>query len=219
MTKITISALLVLSVIGVIAYMSIFKEKKDPFENINQQHQSLLQDDSLKVATFSGGCFWCMEGPFESLDGVTEVISGFAGGTVENPTYEQVVGGSTDHRESVQVFYNPNQITFAEILKIYWQQIDPTDAQGQFADRGNHYTTAIFYQSPEDQTEAERQVKDLNEKGIYDKPIVTQVLPFSSFYPAEEYHQDFYKKSATYYSQYKKGSGRQDYIDAAKKYW
>jgi methionine-S-sulfoxide reductase len=170
----------------------------------------------LKVATFAGGCFWCMEGPFESLPGVSEAITGFAGGEVENPSYAEFVKGNTGHRESVQVFYDPKKISFKELLDGYWTQIDPTDPDGQFADRGFSYTTAIFCNDEGERRIAEEEIRKLNESGKFDKEIVTSVLPYTSFYPAEDYHQDFYKHSAERYNSYKEGSGRAEYIRANK---
>jgi peptide methionine sulfoxide reductase msrA/msrB len=218
MKKIGLILCLLLLLLAAVKVM-MTKSHKDPFAQVELQYQDLTNDPELLFATFAGGCFWCMEGPFEQMAGVREVISGFAGGEVTNPTYEQVVAGGTGHRESVQVFYDPNQVSYQELVRTYWQQIDPTDAGGQFADRGEHYTTAIFYKTDAEKLEAEKQIEELNQSGRYEKPIVTQVLVYKNFFPAEEYHQDFYKKSAQYYQRYKKGSGREDYIEAAKKYW
>lgn len=187
----------------------------------NKETQTLysqLQDNKdLRVATFAGGCFWCMEGPFQEQDGVEEVIAGFAGGQEKDPNYELVVSGTTDHRESVQVFFNPEKITYKELLDTYWLQIDPTDPGGQFADRGNHYTTAIFYHDEEQRKTAEESKGERSESGKYEKEIVTEVLPFSTFYPAEDYHQDYYLKQADKYSRYEILSGRQKYKEEIKK--
>lgn len=189
----------------------------DPFTQPTAELTRLLGQDNLEVATLAGGCFWCMEGPFEAQDGVEAAISGFTGGSVERPTYRQVVSGGTGHREAVQIFYDPSMISFGELLEIYWRQIDPTDPGGQFADRGDMYTTAIYYHSEAQQTEALRQIKEFTEQNTYDQAIVTEVLPSQAFYPAEEYHQDFYLKSADYYKNYEKGSGRLDDIEAAER--
>lgn len=158
-----------------------------------------------------------MEGPFQEQDGVEEVIAGFAGGQEKDPNYELVVSGTTDHRESVQVFFNPEKITYKELLDTYWLQIDPTDPGGQFADRGNHYTTAIFYHDEEQRKTAEESKGERSESGKYEKEIVTEVLPFSTFYPAEDYHQDYYLKQADKYSRYEILSGRQKYKEEIKK--
>jgi len=169
--------------------------------------------DDATVATFAGGCFWCMEGPFEAEEGVYESVAGYAGGTSENPTYEQVASGSTDFREGVQVYYDPSKVSYERLLEIYFRQIDPTDDGGQFADRGDHYRTAVFYHSPAEKEATEQHIQKLDAEGLYNGPIVTDVLPFTTFYPAEEKHQDFYKKSAEYYQRYKVGSGRDPFLE------
>ncbi len=175
-------------------------------------YAELSARDDLAVATFSGGCFWCMEGPFESVDGVVEAFAGYAGGTEVEPSYQQVAGGYTGHREAVQVFYNPEQISYEKLLEIYWRQIDPTDSGGQFADRGFQYTTAIFYHDDAQKSIAEQSRSNLSASGKFEKPIVTDIIAFTTFYPAEAYHQDFYKNSAERYKKYAKGSGRADFI-------
>lgn len=216
--------LLIAGVLGLIILFGgwkLFNRSNQPtssaFTEINQEYETLRSRTDLKTATFAGGCFWCMEGPFESIDGVVEVVSGFSGGSVDRPTYKQVVNGGTGHRESVHIFYDPTKVTYDMLLERYWKQVDPTDSGGQFADRGYHYTTAIFYHDTEQKNAAEAQIAHLNTSGMYEKPIVTQVLPFTSFYPAEDYHQDFYQKSSEYYKKYKKGSGREEYIEAMEK--
>lgn len=162
----------------------------------------------FKIATFAGGCFWCLVAPYESIDGVEAVISGFSGGEEKNPGYLEVVSGMTGHRESVQVHYDPLKVDYKTLVEAYWKTIDPTDAGGQFADRGKHYTTAIFYQTEEEKTIAEASKQALQDSGKFDKPIVTEILPFTSFYPAEEKHQQYYLKNPTHYELYKEGSGR-----------
>ena len=153
----------------------------------------------LETATFAGGCFWCMEPPFEMLDGVEDVISGYTGGDMENPSYEEVVSGMTGHYEAVQISYDPERITYEELLDVYWRQIDPTDEGGQFVDQGSQYRTAIFYHNQAQKEQAENSRLQLEESGKYDKPVVTQVLPYTEFYPAEDYHQDYYQKNPTRY--------------------
>lgn len=180
---------------------------------IDEYYESLLADESLSIATVAGGCFWCMEGPFESMDGVKEAVTGFSGGTGEQPTYDEVAAGATDYREAVQIFYDSSKVTYQELLDTFFLQIDPTDEGGQFADRGHQYTTAIYYRTKNEEDAALNIVELLNNSGKYEKPIVTEVLSFNSFYAAEEYHQDFYKQSSTRYKQYKIGSGRQGYIE------
>jgi peptide methionine sulfoxide reductase msrA/msrB len=171
---------------------------------------------NLGEATFAGGCFWCMEPPFEVLDGVYDVKVGYTGGDVEYPSYEEVSSGNTGHYEAVQVTYDPETISYEELLDVFWRQIDPTDAGGQFADRGSQYRTAIFYHNQAQKELAEQSKFKLDGSGRFDKPVVTQILPFKIFYPAEEYHQDYYKKNPDSYELYKKASGREDY---RKEHW
>lgn len=167
-------------------------------------------------ATFAGGCFWCMEAPFEKLDGVKAVISGYTGGETKNPTYNEVSRGTTGHVEAVQVIYDPEKITYKELLDVYWKQFDPTDAGGSFYDRGHQYTSAIFYHNAEQKVLAEASKKALEESGRFDDPIVTPIKEAGTFYPAEEYHQDYYKKKPEHYKRYRKGSGRDRFI---KEHW
>jgi len=168
--------------------------------------------EGLEYATFAGGCFWCMEPPFENLDGVHEVIVGYTGGDTKNPTYAEVSSGKTGHYEAIQIRYDPERITYEELLEVYWRQIDPTDAGGQFVDRGTQYRTAIFYHNQRQKELAEESRCRLEESGRYDKPIVTEILSYQEFYPAEDYHQDYYQKSPDRYEYYKHNSGRADYL-------
>jgi len=167
-------------------------------------------------ATFAGGCFWCMEPPFEKLDGVTEVISGYTGGKKVNPTYEEVSYGGTGHLESVQIIYDPSKITYSELLDVFWKQIDPTDPNGQFVDRGSQYRSAIFYHNDEQKSLAEKSKEELNKSGKFGKPIVTEIIMAPAFYKAEDYHQDYYKKNPIRYKFYRYNSGRDQYL---KKIW
>ncbi|WP_321532836.1 peptide-methionine (R)-S-oxide reductase MsrB [uncultured Desulfuromonas sp.] len=167
----------------------------------------------LEKATFAGGCFWCMEAPFEALDGVVEVVSGFSGGEEENPTYEQVASGHTRHLEAVQITYDPAKVDYATLLEIYWRQIDPTDDGGQFVDRGHHYRSAIFYHTDAQRQQAEASRNRLNASGRYSQPIVTAIRRYDAFYPAEDDHQDFHKRSARRYTTYRHYSGRDQYLD------
>jgi len=169
-------------------------------------------EKTLKKATFAGGCFWCMQPPFRSLEGVTEVISGYAGGNKENPTYEEVSSGRTGHLESVQITYDPEKISYEALLEIFWQQIDPTDPAGQFADKGSQYHTAIFYHDDEQRRIAEASRKKLEESGKFDRPIATEIKPYTNFYPAEEYHQDYDKKNPGQYRSFKVLSGREPFL-------
>lgn len=166
-----------------------------------------------ELATFAGGCFWCMEPPFEKLEGVLDVTSGYTGGDEENPTYDQVAAGRTGHAESVQVRYDPARITYRELLDVFWRQIDPTDSGGQFVDRGRQYRTAIFYQDEEQRRLAEESKTALERSARFDGTLVTEIVPAGRFYPAEEYHQDYYKNNALRYKYYRYRSGRDEYLD------
>ena len=170
----------------------------------------------FNVATFAGGCFWCMEAAFEATEGVIEAISGYTGGHTENPTYEQVISKTTGHLEAVQVYYDPGRISYRELLDVYWRNIDPTDDTGQFVDKGEQYLTAIFYESAEERVTAEESKEDLANSGRFTKPIVTEIIEFEVFYMAEEYHQDYYKKNVLNYKLYSSGSGREEY---RKEHW
>ena len=170
-----------------------------------------LKAGQVKKAIFAGGCFWCMEKPFEQLEGVTSVTSGYTGGTSTNPNYENYAAGG--HVEAVEIVYDPDKISYEKLLNVYWHQVNPTDPGGQFVDRGHQYTTAIFYldESQKDQAEASKAAVD--KRGVYDEPIVTPILPASPFYPAEDYHQDYYKKNPVRYQYYRHRSGRDEYLD------
>ena len=165
-------------------------------------------------ATFAGGCFWCMEPPFEKLKGVVTVISGYAGGTGENPTYENYA--RKGHVEVIEITYDPSIIGYPQLLDVFWRQIDPTDSGGQFVDRGPEYRSAIFYHNEEQKRLAEKSKEELGKSGRYNKPIVTEILKASPFYKAEEYHQDYYKKNPLRYKYYRYNSGREQYL---KKVW
>ena len=179
--------------------------------------KEMSKDDStLKVATFAGGCFWCTESDFEKLPGVVKVVSGYTGGQKVNPSYEEVSSGSTGHVEAVQVYYDPSKLTYTELLDTFWKHIDPTDSGGQFVDRGSQYRSVIFYHDEEQKKLAEKSKQDLDRSGKFDKPIATEIIKFTQFYEAEEYHQDYYKTSPLRYKYYRSGSGRDQYI---KKVW
>ena len=149
---------------------------------------------NYKLATFAGGCFWCMVKPFDQWDGIEKVVSGYMGGHVENPTYEDVKKGTSGHLEVVQITYNPEVFTYEQLLDIFWMQIDPTDDGGQFHDRGHSYTTAIFTHDEEQREVAEKSKDALAQSGKFKKPIITPIRPAETFYLAEDYHQDYYKK-------------------------
>jgi peptide methionine sulfoxide reductase msrA/msrB len=169
--------------------------------------------ENLSVATFAGGCFWCTESDFEKLPGVYKVISGFSGGHVANPSYEDVSKGTTGHVESVQVYYDPKVISYEGLLDAFWRMVNPTDNEGQFVDRGNQYRTLIFYHTEEQKAEAEHSRQLLNESGRYKAPVITEIRKFEAFYPAEEYHQDYYKKNPVRYNYYRFRSGRDQYLE------
>jgi peptide methionine sulfoxide reductase msrA/msrB len=166
-----------------------------------------------KTAILGGGCFWCMEPPFEQLEGVVDVMAGYSGGDEINPSYEEVSSGKTAHIESVRVIYDPEKITFKELLDTFWRYIDPTDPGGQFADRGDHYKTAIFYNDLEEKKIAEQSLAELDASGVFNRPIATAIRPAKPFYPAEEYHQNYYKKNVSHYEAYKVGSGRAGFLE------
>jgi peptide methionine sulfoxide reductase msrA/msrB len=168
--------------------------------------------EDFDVATFAGGCFWCMEASFEAREGV-EAVSGYTGGTVEDPTYQQVCSGQTRHLEAVQVYYDSEKVSYEELLEVFWRSIDPTDDGGQFADRGSQYRTAVFFHDEGQRLSAERSKGELESSGIFDKPIVTEIRPFEVFYEAEDYHQDYYRKNVLRYNSYKRLSGRQGFIE------
>ncbi len=168
--------------------------------------------NNKEIATFAGGCFWCMVEPFDERPGILKVVSGYTGGSVENPTYEQVCSNTTGHVEAVQITFDPSIMPYEQLVETFWQQIDPTDPNGQFNDRGESYQTAIFYHNEKQRKIAEKSKQSLEESGKFSKPIVTEILPAKTFYPAEEEHQDYYKKQSFHYRLYKKGSGREDFI-------
>lgn len=168
------------------------------------------------LATFAGGCFWCMVAPFQQQEGVLKVVSGYTGGHKKNPTYKEVCSGETGHCEAIQITFDPAVITYKQLLDIYWRQIDPTDPEGQFADRGESYKSAIFYHNEEQRKEAEESKANLQKSKIFKDPIVTPILPAGEFYPAEEYHQDYHQKNPAHYKMYRRGSGREGFL---KKHW
>ena len=160
------------------------------------------------VATFASGCFWCTEADFEKVPGVSDAVSGYTGGRVPDPTYEQVSGGGTGHREAVQVFYDPARVSFAQLLDVYWRNVDPVDARGQFCDKGEQYTSAIYYATPEERRLAEASKQALARSGRLKQPIVTAIVPAAPFYKAEDYHQSYYKKNPIRYKFYRTNCGR-----------
>lgn len=174
------------------------------------------QSEKHQLATFAGGCFWCMVTPFEELPGIVKVMSGYTGGNQQNPTYEEVCSDATGHAEAVQITFEPGVFPYEKLLEIFWRQIDPTDAGGQFHDRGSSYRTAIFYHNEDQRIKAEESKRRLSASGRFNKPIVTEIVPAPAFYPAEEYHQDYHRKNPLRYKMYRKGSGRDEFIE---KHW
>jgi len=164
------------------------------------------------IAVFAGGCFWCTESDFEKVEGVIAAVSGYTGGHSANPSYKQVSRGGTGHVEAVKVIYDPEAVGYGELLEVFWRHVDPTDAQGQFVDRGRQYRSAIFYGSQREKGLAEVSKRALAAAGVFDRSIVTDILPLGSFYPAEEYHQDYYRKNKIRYRYYRSGSGRDRFL-------
>nr|WP_319587032.1 peptide-methionine (R)-S-oxide reductase MsrB [uncultured Desulfobulbus sp.] len=179
-------------------------------ETVKEQSEALASK-GYERALFAGGCFWCMEKPFEQLRGVVSVVSGYAGGTSVNPTYENY--GQGGHIEVVQIVYNPKEVSYQQLLDVYWRQVDPTDAGGQFVDRGHSYTTAIYFYTQEQRELAEASKGQMAQSGIFKKPLVTPIIPAPTFYRAEEYHQDYYKENPLRYSYYRSRSGRDDFLE------
>ena len=173
---------------------------------------SPMEEEKLSVATFAGGCFWCTESDFEKLDGVVQVISGYSGGKLQNPSYQQVSSGTTKHLESVEVHYDPNKISYDKLLDAFWKMVNPTDTGGQFVDRGYQYTTAIFYHTAEQRKLAEASKSSLNKSGRYEKDVITPIRKAGPFYHAEKYHQDYYKHNPVRYKFYRWNSGRDQYL-------
>jgi len=169
----------------------------------------------VKTATFAGGCFWCTEADFEKVPGVVKVISGYTGGSKDNPSYEEVSAGKSGHVEAVQVHYDPSKITYDQLLEVFWRDVDPTDGGGQFVDRGSQYRSVIFWHNDDQRQAAEKSKEAMNKSGRFDKPVKTEVLPFGKFYEAEAYHQDYYRKNPLRYKYYRHGSGRDQFLEKA----
>lgn len=168
----------------------------------------------LEVATFAGGCFWCVEADFDKVPGVVRTISGYTGGHVDDPSYRQVSTESTGHREAVQIYFDPDKVRYQELVEIFWRSIDPTDPGGQFCDRGESYTTAIFASSEEQRRLAEASRRDIEQSGILEQPVVTSIETAKTFYPAEDYHQDYYRKNRLRYRLYRTACRRDSRVAA-----
>jgi peptide methionine sulfoxide reductase msrA/msrB len=205
-------SLLILSIIlaGLLIgyHQAISMDKTSTMEKPMQNHMTHTQS-----AVFAGGCFWCTESDFEKVPGVIEAISGYTGGQEADPTYKQVSAGGTGHVEAVKVIYDPDKVSYEDLLAVFWQHVDPTDGGGQFVDRGDQYRSAIFYTTEEERKQAEASKQRLVASGVFDKPIATEILPLKTFYEAEAYHQDYHEKNPLRYKWYRGGSGRDAFLN------
>lgn len=201
-------------VVAILVAIGVTSTRAESPQDQDKQASSPVKGGKLAKATFAGGCFWCMEPPFERLDGVVSVTSGYTGGPETGPSYEEVSSGRTGHVEAVQVKYDPTVISYEYLLKVFWRQIDPTDDGGQFADRGKQYRAAIFTYDRKQRELAEASKRKLEKSGIFKGPIVTEIRWADPFYAAEAYHQDYYKKNPSNYKRYRAGSGREGFLKA-----
>ena len=204
--KIRYSILWVITILFVVFLPSVFAKSKT-------KEKTMSNTQNIAIATFAGGCFWCTESDFEKLPGVLKVVSGYTGGTEVNPSYAEVSAGKTGHTEAVQIYFDPSRISYTQLLDRFWRHIDPTDAGGQFVDRGSQYRSAIFYHDTEQKRSAESSKARLEASNRFDKPIATQIAAFSVFYAAEAYHQDYYNKNPLRYKFYRLGSGRDQFLN------
>jgi peptide methionine sulfoxide reductase msrA/msrB len=203
-----------IAAVAIAATLLIYHQVASMGEKNNKQINDYPQ--KMLSSVFAGGCFWCTESDFEKVEGVIEVISGYTGGEIENPTYKQVSMGLTGHIEAVKVVYDPNKIAYEKLLEVFWRHVDPTDAKGQFADKGSQYISVIFYANDQEKILAEASRKKIASSGRFDKPIKTKILALGPFYQAEDYHQDYYKTNPIHYKRYRSGSGRDQFL---KKIW
>jgi peptide methionine sulfoxide reductase msrA/msrB len=206
-SKIIVISLLV-SIFIIIASLNQTNKMENNIENQIEK----IKSENIDTAILAGGCFWCIEASLEQIDGIISVESGYTGGHTLNPTYQDVTSGQTGHYEAVQVKFDKTKITYKKVLKEFVKLYDPTDDTGSFADKGSQYKSAIFYKNENEKLDAENLIKELTELKIYDKPIVTKIIKNQTFYVAEEYHQDYYKKAPLRYNTYKKYSGRPEYF-------
>lgn len=213
MKSVIISIILIAAAIFTAGYLTAGNKSTQIQENVNS---SIEMDDRFKRATFAGGCFWCVESDFEKVDGVIDAISGYTGGPEPNPSYKEVASGGTGHTEAVQIIYDPAIVSYSQLLDVLWRHMDPTDPNGQFVDRGSQYRPAIFYHDEEQKRLAQESMAALDKSGRFSRPIATEITKLTTFYRAEEYHQDYYKKSAIRYKFYRSGSGRDAFL---KKTW
>ncbi|WP_455203249.1 peptide-methionine (R)-S-oxide reductase MsrB [Kaarinaea lacus] len=212
--KQSLKSYLSLFVIAICIYTSyaLMPSAADSAENTAMEN-SRDTETKWEIATFAGGCFWCMERPFEDLDGIKQVVSGYIGGHQKNPTYKQVSSGSTSHTEAVQITYDPTKVSYQQLLNVYWRQFDPTDAGGSFVDRGNQYRSGIFYHNETQKTQAMQSKQQLQNSGVFNKPVVTEIVAATTFYRAEDYHQDYYKENPVRYKYYRYRSGRDQFLE------
>ena len=202
-----------IAMVAIVAYSITTAANRSPSNQTIGAHEP-RDLSGLSVATFAGGCFWCVEAAFEVVPGVREVISGFSGGDLPNPTYEQVANGLTAHTEAVHIHYDPKIITYEGLLQVLWRTADPTDSKGQFSDRGQQYRPAIFYHDEDQRHTATRIREELAKSGRFEKPVTIEITKFVAFYPAEQNHQDYYLKNPWRYLLYTHGSGRADFQQA-----
>jgi len=198
--------------IGVVLFFMMGNQRSEAVQK-EMKTEMPKGEMNLRQATFAGGCFWCTQADFEKLPGVVKVIAGYTGGSKENPTYAEVSSGGTGHVEAVQVYYDPSKVTYEELLDYFWKHVDPTDAGGQFVDRGTQYRSVIFYHDEEQKKLAEKSKEALDKSGRFKKPIVTEILPFTKFYKAEDYHQDYYKTHPLKYKFYRYESGHDQFLE------
>lgn len=210
----TLPIIIVLTV-AVLPYSGFTEEKKaDRIESSQNSGESeKMNSENYKKGYFAGGCFWCMQPPFDRLEGVAETWVGYSGGTEKNPTYKQVASGQTGHAEAIEVIFNPEEVSYEKLLETFWMNIDPTQENGQFADMGMQYRTSIFYVDEEQKNAAQESKKKLDQSNKFKEPIVTDIEAFKTFYRAEDYHQKYYEKNPIHYNLYKKGSGREGFIN------
>jgi len=197
-----------LAFLGVLGSSSLIASSE-----MSDDNKMLKDENVLATATLAGGCFWCMEHPFEKLDGVVSVVSGYIDGHITNPSYKQVSSGQSGHVEAVQIKYDPRKVSYETLLEVFWRQIDPTDAGGSFVDRGQHYRSVIFFHSEKQKELAEASKTKYDASGVFSKPIVVPIKPAKVFYAAEEFHQDYYKKNPIRYGYYRHRSGRDQYLE------
>lgn len=210
--------IIILTIIVIIAVFVVGFQSNGS-KSMQQQKQDKTgnhMNSNLKTATFAGGCFWCVEADFEKVEGVVDAISGYSGGQKANPTYHEVSAGGTGHAEAVQVIYDPQKVTYSQLLDVFWRHVDPTDPGGQFVDRGSQYRSAIFYHDEEQKVLAEQSKAALEKSGRFKQPIATDITMLGTFYEAEAYHQNYYKKNSLRYKFYRSGSGRDQFL---KKTW